>query len=164
MAVKEIKYPKAEKAFKELMKSARVDAGYFEGMVDNEGFGLPDIAYINEIGTGYESGMTDFTGFIPPRPFMSRALENAENEIASFASSEMSKPDYTAEKFFKKLGLMLTGKIKFQIRTSKSWATENAPATIKAKGSDQPLVDNGTLLKSPDFKVYSGAMAKVFIK
>lgn len=154
MVVKEIKYPKAEKAFQELMKSARVDAGYFEGMVDNEGFGLPDIAYINEIGTDN----------IPSRPFMSRALENAENEIASFASSEMSKPDYTAEKFFKKLGLMLTGKIKFQIRTSKSWATENAPATIKAKGSSQPLVDNGTLLKSPDFKVYSGAMAKVFIK
>jgi hypothetical protein len=159
MVVKEIKYPKAEKAFQELMKSARVDAGYFEGMVDNEGFGLPDIAYINEIGTDN----------IPSRPFMSRALENAENEIASFASSEMSKPDYTAEKFFKKLGLMLTGKIKFQIRTSKSWAEKNADSTIKRKTrngkiGDQPLVDNGTLLKSPDFKVYSGAMAKVFIK
>lgn len=147
MSVKEIKYPKADKLLKELMRGSRVDAGYFEGMVSSDGFALPDIAFVNEVGTAK----------IPPRPFMSRALENAEKEIVTFARNEMSKPDYTAERLFKRLGLFLVLKIKEQIQTSRAWAEKNADATIKAKTragkkGDQPLVDDGTLLKSPDFK------------
>lgn len=160
--IKEIKYPKADKLLNELLKNSRVDAGYFEGMVDSEGFNLPDIALINEIGSGYESGMTDFTGFIPSRPFMTRAIEMAEKEIVAFAYAEMKKNDYTAERFYKRLGLFLVAKIKEQIKTSKSWATPNADATVRAKGSSQPLVDDGTLLKSADFKAIHNSMFKRF--
>lgn len=162
MSVKEIKYPKADKLLNELLKNSRVDAGYFEGMVTSEGFTLPDIAFINEVGSGYESGMTDFTGFIPSRPFMTRAIETAEKQIVTFAYTEMKKSDYTADRFFKRLGLFLVGKIKEQIKTSNSWATPNAPATVKAKGSSQPLVDDGTLLKSADFKAIHNSMFRRF--
>lgn len=162
MSVKEIKYPKADRLLNELLKNSRVDAGYFDGMVDSEGFALPDIAFINEVGSGYESGMTDFTGFIPSRPFMTRAIEMAEKQIVAFAYAEMKKADYTAERFYKRLGQFLVAKIKEQIKTSKSWATPNAEATIKAKGSSQPLVDDGTLLKSADFKAIHNSMFKRF--
>lgn len=152
MTVKEIKYPKADRLLNELLKNSRVDAGYFEGMVDSEGFALPDIAFVNETGTAK----------IPSRPFMTRAIETAEKQIVAFAYAEMKKADYTAERFYKRLGQFLVAKIKEQIKTSKSWATPNAEATIKAKGSSQPLVDDGTLLKSADFKAIHNSMFKRF--
>jgi hypothetical protein len=162
MTVKEIKYPKADKLLNELLKDSRVDAGYFEGMVGSEGFALPDIAFINEIGSGYESGMTDFTGFIPSRPFMTRAIEMAEKEIVAFAYAEMKKDNYTAERFYKSLGGFLVKQIKMQIKTSKSWATPNADATVKAKGSSQPLFDDGHMMRSADFKAIHNSMFKRF--
>ena len=152
MSVKEIKYPKADKLLNELLKNSRVDAGYFEGMVDSEGFALPDIAFVNETGAAR----------IPSRPFMTRAIETAEKQIVAFAYAEMKKDNYTAERFYKRLGQFLVAKIKEQIKTSKSWATPNAEATIKAKGSSQPLVDDGTLLKSADFKAIHNSMFKRF--
>jgi hypothetical protein len=96
--IKEIKYPKADKLLNELLKNSRVDAGYFEGMVDSEGFALPDIAFVNETGTAK----------IPSRPFMSRAIEMAEKEIVAFAYAEMKKMITQRKDFIKGLVYFLS--------------------------------------------------------
>lgn len=163
--IKEIKYPKADKLLNELLKNSRVDAGYFEGVMHKKGAGdmsggqtsMADIAFWNEMGTGKT----------PSRPFMSRAIEMAEKEIVAFAYAEMKKDSYTAERFYKRLGLFLVAKIKEQIATSKSWAEPNSESTIKlktrnGKRGDQPLVDWGNLMRTADFKAIHNSMFKRF--
>jgi hypothetical protein len=164
MSVKEIKYPKADKLLNELLKNSRVDAGYFEGVMHKKGAGdmsggqtsMADIAFWNEMGIG-----------MPARPFMTRAIETAEKEIVAFAYAEMRKDSYTAERFYKRLGLFLVAKIKEQVKTSKSWAEENKESTIRqktraGKRGDQPLVDWGNLMRTADFKAIHNSMFKRF--
>ena len=144
----EIKYPNAEKELKELLKAAGVQAGYFQNALSVEGDSMAEIAAINELG-----GVTDEGNHVPPRPFMSRAAKESEKEVIALFQKEAKKQGYNSANVMKKIGLLIIGLIKKQIQISKSWAKENAPLTIELKGSDQPLVDDGTLLKSADYKV-----------
>lgn len=63
------------------------------------------------------------------------------------------------EKFFKNLGLECEGIVDdaFATRGFGKWAP-NTPATVRAKGSDAPLIDTGQLRRSITSKVTKGKL------
>lgn len=157
----EIRYPKAEKLLKELLTKGGADAGYFEGNIapENDGESMATIAMWNEFGSErYIQRGDDFDQVIrtPWRPFMALAAEDSEPEMIKLVQYEMSKVNYKSVLCYKKLGLLLAKNIKKRIQSSPSWAIPNSKFTIMRKGSSHPLVDNGYLLKSVDFKYTVG--------
>lgn len=142
MSFKEIKYPKAIKELEQFFKDVQVHAGFFDGKPHGDGETIASIAAENEL----------------TRPFMSRAIDDAENEIHTFIKNEMSKEGYNRQKTFKKVGLKLKALITKQIQTSRTWAIPNAPATVarktrSGKQGDHPLIDTGIMVADIDFKI-----------
>jgi hypothetical protein len=96
-----------------------------------------------ELGTGSNSGA------IPARPFVSGWADTKQMEIQKKLEAVylgVLDGKYSAEKGMGLLGEWAQASMKANL-LSFPWAP-NAPATIKAKGSDKPLVDVGQMVNS----------------
>lgn len=122
-----------------------VKVGIQAGQGAHEGTDLLDILIYNEFGTRY----------IPSRPVMRSYFDTY--------SAEIQKQSDNAATFVMRtgrldLGLNVLGQhiqkgLQGHWRASKTWAVKNADATIEAKGSDVPLIDNGTLINSVRYQL-----------
>ena len=86
------------------------------------------------------------TSTIPPRPFLLPAIQNHQREIRELSATllakvvrgEMSKRDALG-----KIGALAQGLVQQQIRETVNPPLQ--PATIRRKGSSQPLIDSGNM-------------------
>jgi len=127
-----------------------VDVGYFSGEIFEEnGEDLASVARQNEFG---------IPGHIPERSFMRSTYDQNKDQIMkAYTLYFKAETKGLTTKAFLKLGALVTGMIKKKIKTAKSWAVPNAPATIAAKTragkvGDAPLIDTGQMMNSIDFR------------
>lgn len=91
---------------------------------------------------------------IPERPFMRNSMRNNlskyMNALKSSATSIMNGRSTTRQNLMK-LGVLAASDIQDEIKSLKS--PPNAPSTIKAKGSSNPLIDTGEMRQSVTWKI-----------
>lgn len=130
---------------KELEELAKLEVavGYQQGQTNKEGVSLAEIAIFNDLGTVH----------IPSRPFMRDSLNNNKEHISNFMQRAVGGivNGVSAEEILNKIGAEQKGLIQREIRNG-SFAP-NSPATIRKKGSAQPLIDKGTMRDSVNFIV-----------
>lgn len=122
-----------------------VKAGYFEGKKYPNGFELALNALVQEYGT------IDNDGFIPPRPFLSLAIEKNEAKWLRIFEGELDK-GRTKEQALARVGEEMRNDIIRSIDSNISPA--NKPSTIRQKGSSHTLIDTGTLKRSTATEVF----------
>ncbi|HEY4723550.1 MAG TPA: hypothetical protein VII92_16975 [Anaerolineae bacterium] len=128
-----------------------IKVGYQDnGETSDDGTPTVAIAIFNEFGTS--------DGKIPPRPFLSSAIDSAHDEIRERFKVELDSilaDERSAIQAAKRLGIFGVQLVKQRIRDSTSWAEPNADTTIDRKGSSKPLVDTGEMLNSVTWIVES---------
>lgn len=113
---------------------------------DNPNIGLAEIAFIMEKGSAVNN--------IPARPFMQQTRQRNEKRMMGLSRrllKAISNGSTTAMDAIKKLGGTYEGAMK-RIFIEGSFAP-NAPATVRRKKSNRPLIDTGLLRQSIKYKV-----------
>lgn len=143
--------PEGKKALSNLqaLSELSIEVGYHEGQIANDGSTpLAAIAYWNHFGTVAGDGSVA----IPARPFMD-ALKNHEAELRAFCQGAvMNESDSSG--VARDIGVRSVGMIQDEITDGK-WIP-NAPATIKKKKSDHPLIDTGQMRQEVHYIVKKG--------
>lgn len=105
---------------------------------------VAEVAAKNEYGSPAEK--------IPERPFFRRALAKAEGDLPRVLASAVDR-DVMAMGLAGAdvVGLWVAGRIQREIRDLRE--PPNAPYTIEKKGSDNPLIDTGTMRTSVTWRV-----------
>lgn len=134
---------KFEKMLKEL-QGMEVRIGFQAGKAtEADGTDICDIAAWNELGTAHS----------PSRPFIRKSVDENVGKINSFLKG--MKGDLargaSAEQILKQIGIFQKDLMQEKIRNG-SFAP-NAPATIRKKGSDKPLIDTGRMRQSVDYVI-----------
>ncbi len=108
------------------------------GKDPESGADLLDIAIFNELGTEH----------VPARPFM-RDFAEKNGEVLGQAMDRMAgavqEGRLGVDAALDQLGTFAEKHQKAHVQQSKKWAEPNAPATVKRKGSDVPLIDHGLM-------------------
>lgn len=94
---------------------------------------------------------------IPPRPFFRKVLFQQRVQTRDFVRKEfanVANGDKTAMNAMKAIGDYLKGAVEGSIYNQS--LLPNAPATIKAKKSDKPLLNTRTGINSVGYKIYKG--------
>lgn len=113
---------------------------------DNPNIGLAEIAFIMEKGSAVNN--------IPARPFMQQTRQRNEKRMMGLSRrllKAISNGSTTAMDAINKLGGTYEGAMK-RIFIEGSFAP-NAPATVRRKKSNRPLIDTGLLRQSIKYKV-----------
>lgn len=104
------------------------------------------------IGTIHEFGSPARN--IPERSFIRTTIQEEQPNIKKLFQLEVKKVihgETTIDKMLGRIGSYTAGKIKERIVDIKT--PPNTAATIRKKGSSNPLVDTGQMLQSVDFEV-----------
>lgn len=106
----------------------------------HEGTSILDIAIYNEFGTET----------IPARPFIRDFAEKNARVLGAAMDRIANKIERgaTVDAGLAQLGEFAQQNQQAHVRASKSWAVPNASSTIKRKGSDVPLIDDGVLVNA----------------
>lgn len=115
------------------------------GSEEAEGTSVVDYAMYNEFGTSR----------IPARPFMSQTYDKNKKEINDYIDFLVGRmlDSGGADKVLITLGMKYQSMIRLMIRDAKTWAEPNAPATVAAKGSSSPLIDQGRMINAIQYEV-----------
>jgi hypothetical protein len=106
---------------------------------------LPQVAFWNEFGTK--------TG-IPERPFIRATADEKRDNYKVYLQKkiiDVFKGTASFKSTLEKTGMLAQGHVRKKIKTLET--PPNAPSTIKKKGSSNPLIDEGFLLRSIDYEV-----------
>ena len=138
--------PEGKRYFAELKKLTKleVQVGFQRGEgASEDGTDLVDIAAYNELGTSTS----------PARPFMKQSFENHEKELQAACNvvNKTISNGGTAQQALDKLGVFCKGLVQQEIVDG--GFEPNKPSTIEKKGSDQPLIDTGTMRQSVQYVV-----------
>lgn len=119
-----------------------VNVGWFEDQTYEDGLPIAKVARWNEFGT--KAG-------IPQRPFMRRTMMKHEKEwietLKTIVQREIDKDkNINIDRALKKFGEIVKGDIQETIL--EGGFVKNAPATVKKKGFNMPLVDTGVMISS----------------
>lgn len=112
-----------------------------------------DVVMWNELGTVHS----------PSRPFLRMSVDENEAKISKFVSKVFRwfiNLKIDCEQLLNLLGNFQKGLVQRTIREGKF--VPNAPATIKIKGSDKPLIDTGRMRQSIHYQVMTKDDAKAF--
>ena len=103
-------------------------------------------------GRGYmELGVTGpHTVNIPARPWLNPGVNSGNEEYLKIIERTLEAGE-TLDKALERVGVVAVGMVQKYMTDLKSPA--NAPSTIKAKGSSNPLIDSGALRQSVTFKI-----------
>jgi len=127
-------------------KSINVGIQDDAGEHDEGGLSVAAVAYINEYGTR--------DGRIPARPAHTNAFDNNRRQLDALVlrlNRGVADGKLSADKAAALLGQTHEDNVKQSIRTLSSPA--NAPATVAAKGSSNPLIDTGQTVNSVRYVV-----------
>nr|DAQ61395.1 MAG TPA: virion morphogenesis protein [Caudoviricetes sp.] len=116
--------------------SLKVRVGIFESAKYEDGTPVAAVAFWNEYGTAN----------IPPRPFFRNTVAAHKDEWPHQAAAILQANGGDMRQTLALLGEGVKGQIVETIQNFKQPA--NAPATVRKKGFDKPLIDRGTLWRS----------------
>lgn len=142
--------PEGRRLMKELreLEGLEVRIGYQRGTLsgdsdDSSRADLVDIAMWNEFGTVN----------IPSRPFLRDSVDKHEAAINHMliAQKDALLHGATAREILNTAGLFQQDLIQTEIEQGDFIA--NAPATVRRKGSDKPLIDTGTMKNSVHYQI-----------
>lgn len=142
--------PDGRRLMKELreLEGLEVRIGYQRGILagdtdDSSRADLVDIAMWNEFGTVN----------IPSRPFMRDSVDKHEAAINHMLTAQKDALLHgaTAREILNTAGLFQQDLIQTEIEQGDFVA--NAPATVRKKGSDKPLIDTGTMKNSVHYQI-----------
>lgn len=126
---------------------AGVKIGLLAGDAEREG-GEPydnvDVAIANEFGTDT----------IPERSFLRSTADAQREQIAAFKAREWDRilrGQSTVREALGRLGAWHRGEVQRTITRLRE--PPNAPSTIRAKGSDNPLIDTGQMRQAVNYEV-----------
>lgn len=120
----------------------QVKVGFPAGKVDGP---VVDRAIWNHYGTSRG---------IPSRPFLLNAIRKNRSkylEAMKTAGAKILRGEATLEQTMRKLGILAQGDIQQEITDLRD--PPNAPATIAAKGSSNPLIDTGEMRSKVTWQV-----------
>jgi hypothetical protein len=124
------------------MGGGAVQVGFLEGATYPDGTPVAAVAYFNEFGTSKA----------PPRPFF-RGMVAEESPTWPGKMAALAKAtNYDGAKVLALMGEDIDGALKQSINDFTD--PPNAPATIKSKGFNKPLIDTGHMLSSTGYKVF----------
>lgn len=106
---------------------------------------VTDIIYLVQIGAWNEFGNSK----IPERSFLRSTTDEQRVNLERLKEKVYTDILYgirTPKEALSVVGEFLTGKVKRKIQTLK--VPQNAPSTIKNKGSSNPLIDTGQMVQS----------------
>ena len=121
-----------------------------------DGFNLASLAAVHEFGTDKAGPGRNMV--IPERSFLRSTVDAQKEAIADRMEGAVVKVLDGSSDVDRELGIlgeMVAGAIKQAIADRTIGGPANAQATIDAKGSSTPLVDNGRLRQSIDSEVRS---------
>jgi phage gpG-like protein len=143
-------FSKLEKLVKELGTDYYVDVGIIGENTETEsGLTIAGIGAVHEFGTD-KAGRGNST-VIPERSFIRMPLNkkqgHIQKQVEGRLEAHLARGDVKA--VFKDIGIAAEGAIQeaFDTRGFGTWK-DNAESTVQKKGSDAPLIDDGTLRKS----------------
>lgn len=144
MKMTETKNSKSEKDLKKLAgKTPFLELGFFETARYTNGDFVAQVAARNEFGT-----LT-----IPPRPFFRNVIDNEKVRARWSKQLALNIPRIGFKGALQIVGQEGAGELTNSINGAYGKFVENAPSTIKAKKSSQPLVYTGFMRENPTFKV-----------
>lgn len=137
--------PEGKKYFRELKKMTdmEIQVGFQGDQKYEDGTSIAQVAAVNEFGASD----------IPERPFMRQSFENHEGELqaACDAAQRLVSSGGSAEQALQQIGVVAKGLVQDEIVNG--GFAPNAESTIEKKGSEQPLIDTGTMRQSVNFVV-----------
>lgn len=138
--------PEGQKFLDEIakLKEQQVFVGFQAGQVaDDKGVDIAQIAMFNELGTSTA----------PARPFLRMSVDENEDVIRDQCGKELKKltSGGTAETLLKRIGALGVRLVQEKIVNGSFEA--NAPATIRKKHSDKPLIDTGRMRQSVKYVI-----------
>lgn len=113
---------------------------------DPKGGAMEGDLTVAELATVLHFGTED--GRIPPRPFLTMALDEQREELAKMGGelmAEVIEGKMDQDRALGLIGAKLATEAK-KVITTGDQLTPNAPSTVAEKGSSRPLVDTGRLL------------------
>lgn len=135
---------KLKKALRELDK-LECFIGFQRGNgSEKDGTDLCDIAAWNELGTSRG---------IPSRPFIRNTVDLHQTDIDKMLDKMAVQilKGKTAEQVLREMGVYLKGQMQEEITNGEY--VPNAPATIRKKKSDKPLIDTGRMRSSVQYQI-----------
>lgn len=137
--------PEGRRYFRELQKmtNMEVQVGFQGDEKYEDGTTIAEVAAYNEFGSSDT----------PERPFMRQSFENHESELqaACDAANRLVSSGGSADQALQQIGVVAKGLVQEEIVNG--GFAPNAESTIKKKGSEQPLIDTGTMRQSVNFVV-----------
>ena len=120
-----------------------VSVGFMAGSTYPDGTPVAMVAAIQNYGAPAMN--------IPPRPFFSNMVKDKSPNWGVSLGNLLENNGYDASIALKAMGQGISGQLQESINLTDS--PPLAPATIKAKGFDKPLVDTGVMLRSVLYSV-----------
>lgn len=137
--------PEGRRYFRELQKMTEMEVrvGFQGDEKYEDGTTIAEVAAHNELGSSDT----------PERPFMRQSFENHESELqaACDAANRLVSSGGSADQALQQIGVVAKGLVQDEIVNG--GFAPNAESTIKKKGSEQPLIDTGTMRQSVNFVV-----------
>lgn len=130
-----------------LMPDGMVTVGIHEdaGMAATGELTMATLGAIQEFGTET----------IPARPWLVPGVESATQEILDTIQEGIEEGRDPAQTL-NRVGLVAAGEVQMYITELRT--PPNAPSTIAAKGSDNPLIDTGAMRASVTYQIQRGPM------
>lgn len=120
-----------------------VRVGFLEGATYDDGTPVAMIAAIQNFGAPSRG--------IPPRPFFSNMVKAKASEWGPAFAMAMQDADNNSAVALTRMGEGISGQLRQSIIDTNT--PPLAPATIRRKGFDKPLVDTDHMLGSVDYEV-----------
>lgn len=138
--------PEGKRFFAEIEKLKQLECrvGFQQGeAASDEGVDMCDIAMWNELGTANS----------PSRPFLRTSVDGNAAQITQFCQAQVRKLTNggTAQEVLNSVGVFGKGLVQATIGSGSF--TPNAPATIRKKKSDKPLIDTGRMRQSVNYAI-----------
>ena len=137
----QINLDKVKKKLEERLKpKLELEVGFFESATYKNGIKVAQVAYWNEYGTS----------MIPPRPFFRNAIKEKSKEWLNLIQSTQLKTKDMGETLAT-VGTESSSDISDSITNLST--PPNVKSTIAQKGSSNPLIDTGFMVKSVTYRV-----------
>lgn len=141
--------PDGKKFFAEIerLKRLQVRVGYERGKTvyddKSKEVDVTDVAMFNELGTSSS----------PSRPFLRKSVDENESRIKNACSTQLKKiaQGGTSGACLKEIGAFGVKIVQEKIRDGEY--VPDAPATVRKKGSDKPLIDTGLMRQSVHYVI-----------
>jgi hypothetical protein len=127
----------------DLKRGGVVRVGFLEGATYPDGTSVALVASVQEFGSPAHN--------IPPRPFFRNMIAGNSADWPKTLATLLAHNHNDVELSLNQMGVVVADQLRQSILDLKD--PPNAPATIKKKGFDDPLIDSSHLLHSVDYEV-----------